>query len=260
MVTYGGMSRFYGRGTSGRFQLDVAQIRVGFLEAEAAYDRVRRFRLERVASILGGETPIRLGPGPKAIFHALPLSPTEVWSRVVSMGEDEIGSRRLPPLAGTPGNWRYNLDGFVVHTVRDDLSIQTYVQLFRDGGIEAVSGGILVQDSRRGGFYGLGLEEALIRGLSAYQRFWGELGVAGPMAMGLILSGIKGWKVLAFPGFLGDREETFDREVAVLPEVLVQDVGAPTDQVLKPMLDRVWNAGGWAESPHYHDGRWVRPR
>jgi predicted HTH transcriptional regulator len=79
MVTFKGASRFYGRGAAGRFELDWGQIRAGFLQAEGAHERVRRFREERVLRLLAGETPILMGAGPKVIFHALPLNSLDVW-------------------------------------------------------------------------------------------------------------------------------------------------------------------------------------
>lgn len=252
MVIYKGLSRFYGRGASGRFQLDWGQIRAGFLEAETAQERVRRFRVDRVARVLSGETPIAMGPGPKVIFHALPLTPTEVWPQIVGIGDRDT-HRFLPPMAGEPRDWRYNLDGFVVYTLRSELSIQSYVQLFRDAGIEAVSGGILMKDPRRGGFYGAGLEESVIDALSVYQELWRQLNVPGPVLMALTLSGIQGWKMLAGPEPWDDREETFDRDVAVIPEVVVQDPRTPADQALRPLFDLVWNGGGWPKSPSYSD-------
>jgi predicted HTH transcriptional regulator len=69
MVTFSGIWRFYGWGAAGRVQLDVGEIRSGFLEVETAQDRLRRFRLDRVARVIAGETPIKMGDGAKLIFH-----------------------------------------------------------------------------------------------------------------------------------------------------------------------------------------------
>ncbi len=251
MVTYKGMYRFYGRGASGRFQLDVRQIRASFLEVETAQERVKRFRLDRVARVVARETPIQMGEGAKLMFHALPLTSLDVWPAFLKVAENESQiPNLLAPMGGTPNNWRYNLDGFVAHTTRSDPSSQTYIQLFRDGGIEA-AGGILYFNERRGGFYGLAVEKAAIPALTTIQRLWKLLGVTGPIALGLALSGVKGWKLLAGPYLFGDRTETFDTDFAIIPEVVVQDENTPAEQALKPLFDLVWNAGGWPQSPFY---------
>ena len=85
----------------------MAQIRAGFLEAEAAHERVRRFRLERVARILAGETPIPTRPGPKVIFHALPLASLDVWPTFVGFANEKQSQipNLFKPMAGAPNNW-----------------------------------------------------------------------------------------------------------------------------------------------------------
>ena len=250
MVTYKGMYRFYGRGASGRFQLDVRQIRLGFLEVETAQERVRRFRLERVARVVAGETPIQMGEGAKVIFHAFPIMSLDVWPAFLKAVEDPSQiPNLLAPMGGDPSNWRYNLDGFVVHTTRSDVSRQTYIQIFRDGGVEA-AGGIYV-DEHRGGLHGLHIEKGAIPVLTRTQRLWKLLGVTGPIVLALALSGVKGWKMLAGSWGTSDREETFDSNLAIIPEVVVQDESAPAEQALRPLFDLAWNAGGWPWSPFY---------
>jgi hypothetical protein len=63
-----------------------------------------------VARVLAGETPIPTAAGPKVIFHALPLTPTEGWPRLLALNETDLVNV-LRPLAGTPGSWRHTLDG-----------------------------------------------------------------------------------------------------------------------------------------------------
>lgn len=259
MITYKNWSRFYSRNSGGKYQLDVNEIRAGFLAAETAYDRIRRLRTERVARALALETPAPVGEGPKLILHAFPVNASEeVWPRVCAMQESEIGTS-LPIIVGTLSTWRFNLDGFVAHTQRNDKSRQCYTQLFRDGGIEALSGSVLAYHEARSGFYPGGMEETVIGGLRQYQKFAQSLGVTPPLLVGLTLSGVKGWKVLRGTYDFNDSDAVLDRDVVSPPEVMLSDLAAPEDVVLRPLFDFVWNGGGWAGSPNYRDGRWVKP-
>jgi hypothetical protein len=46
----------------------------------------------------------------------------------------------------------------------------------------------------------------------------------------------------------------------IVPETLVEDSAAQPHTVLKPSLDAVWNAVGWAGSPNYDAaGNWNMP-
>jgi hypothetical protein len=184
MATYKNLSRFYARTSAGKYQLDVHAIRAGFLAVETAYESLRRFRAERVAQVLALETPAPMVEGPKLILHAFPVNAgEEVWGRVLRMKEVERFNA-LPVIGGTPATWRFNLDGFVVHTMKKDLDKQCYTQVFRSGGIEAVSGAALVKDEGRGGFYPWGMEERVIGALSRYQESWHTIGVTPPLLVG----------------------------------------------------------------------------
>jgi len=111
MVTYRNLSRFYGRTSGGKYQLDVHQIRDGFLAAETAFDRLRRFRIERVARIHALDAPAAIATGPKLILHALPVNVLEeVWTRVLTLPEERRVTA-IPLIAATPSTWRFNWMG-----------------------------------------------------------------------------------------------------------------------------------------------------
>jgi len=190
MVTFRNLSRFYSRTSAGKYQLDAHEIRAGFASSERAHDRARGFRAERIARILAGETPVPLGEGPKTVLHALPIAPTDVWRDFQGSPEPK-SPMKLTPLVEPANDWRYNLDGFVAYTLHNEARLRGYVQLFRDGGIEAVSGRVVVFDSH-GGFYGNGLEKSAIKAFTSDTQLWSALGVEGPILVGLMVSGVQG--------------------------------------------------------------------
>lgn len=266
-VAYRGARRFYGRGDAGNFLLDWGQIREGFVEAHGAQERLARFRRERVIRLLAGETPIPTAAGAKIIFHALPLSPVDVWPAFRTLDVPTQVIDGMAPLGGSPSNWRYNLDGFVVHTVRTELEQQTYSQCFRDGGLEGF--GPLGGDVKGRGFYGHNVEVPVLRALVHYQRLWQRLGVVGPMMLALTVSGVRGAKILGRSEQSIEHDATFEHDVTMLPELVVPDATATGEgkpailaagRLLRPLFDLLWNAGGWEQSPWYDSttGEWTR--
>jgi len=212
-----------------------------------------------MARILALETPAAMTDGPKLIFHALPVSvDDEVWPRLLNLEERDV-VQALALIGGTTRDFRFNFDGYVVHTLRDDPSRQCYTQLFRSGGIEAVSGGVLTKDERRGGFYPHFMEEKVISATNSYKRFWGTLAVTPPLSVSLTLSGVKGWRALLGPAY-AESEGVFDRDIVSPPEVVLSDFATPSDVLLRPVFDFVWNGAGYGHSPSYRDGRWVKLR
>jgi hypothetical protein len=71
--------------------------------------------------------------------------------------------------------------------------------------------------------------------------------------LGLALSGIRGWKMIKGPLGTWEPEVTVNTDLAIIPEVVIQDENAPADQALRPLFDLAWNAGGWSRSPFYDD-------
>ena len=252
-VIFKNHGHFYSRNSGGKFQLDVTEIRQGFLAAETLRDRLHRFRLDRISHIIALETPVPSGPGPKLIFHALPFDSCDVWSRIAPMSDAEIAGQ-LGVIGGQVHNWRFNLDGVVVWSQARDPRWEQYTQLFRDGAIEAVSGAVLAIDAKRGGFYGTSIEEEVIKALNRYRELWGRVGLSAPLVLGLTLAGVRGQKVLPGQEPWREIEDTIDRDLLILPEVMVQDISRSAATLLSPVFDMLWSAGGWRGSPRSREG------
>ena len=73
MVKFGGLSEFWARNSTGKYKLDVDQIRSAMLSAPRAAERIRAFRQDRITGVLGGEVPYPLADAPKIILHLVPL-------------------------------------------------------------------------------------------------------------------------------------------------------------------------------------------
>jgi predicted HTH transcriptional regulator len=73
MVTFQEHSRFYSRNNGGKYPLDVTEIRSAFALSESLPEKVRRFRAERLARVVAGETPVGPMDGAKIVLHLVPL-------------------------------------------------------------------------------------------------------------------------------------------------------------------------------------------
>src|SRR6267154_4318559 len=73
-VTYQKAFRFCGRSSNGKYQIDVDELRSIFLLSGSVAERLKLFRIERVAKIVSGDTPVPLEAGGKMVVHMLPLA------------------------------------------------------------------------------------------------------------------------------------------------------------------------------------------
>jgi hypothetical protein len=142
MVTFKNNSKFFSRDSRGKHQLDVSELRSAFLLSETAAERIRNFRAERINNVIAGETPVLLDENaPKIVLHIVPFGafvPGARFNIDPLMNADKRGL--IEPLRLASGGFspsQYNFDGLL--TAEQD----TYVQVFRNGSIEAVDTSIL---------------------------------------------------------------------------------------------------------------------
>lgn len=107
-----------------------------------------------------------------------------------------------------------------------------------------------------GGFY---LEKNILGALPRYFEILRHLGVEPPVFVMLTLLGVRGLTIVAKGGvswgLRGGR--AIDRDALLIPEVMVENFGVKPADAVKPAFDMMWNASGWAGSPHYDDrGNW----
>lgn len=248
MVTYKDWSRFYSRTSAGKYLLKVDELRRVFLERDSVRDYIRKFRLERLAAIAADDTPHALRQGPKMVIHVVPYGALE---RGFGANATEILGTRdlaLPPHATYTSDVSLNLDGMVAWWAQT-----AYVQVFRDGSVEAVT--LLPEwDSS---FYvdGVKKERELPAIVARYLEVAHRLSVEGPSAMMISYLGIRG---CALKISFADFTDRIDRDQIVLPEIVYDGQSGDLTQSLRPAIDAVWNAFGKLQSYNYdkNTGLW----
>lgn len=267
----GGDSRFYSRNSSGKYPLDVTEIRSAFILSEALPERIRNFRIERLAKIAADESPVKLASRSRTVLHVLPLSAFSGGENV-DISVLRTNGSEFAPLCGDrlSGSMpRYNLDGSLTYGWSGDYGNNvTYIQLFRNGAIEAVeclmlspSRGIVDQPLCIPSEY---FEASVIRALDRFVKLLQLLHVEPPVVVALGLIGALGHR-LAPPQVMSGYTNDYpvDRDPLVLPECLLQDFRTPADKVLQPAFDALWQSVGYERALLYRDdgkGRWSSRR
>jgi hypothetical protein len=255
-VRYQGHDKFYSRNSAGKYQLDVAELRIAFNLSETITERIRNFRRDRISNIVANETPILLPDTAKIVLHLIPIT---AFSSAQSLDIDKIASHaeQMQPIIPYSWNHRYNLDGFLTHSVYKNDLAYSYVQLFRNGIIEAVDASML--RPREHGLFipGVLYEQNLINSLSNYLSVLKTLTVEPPIFVFLTLLGVKGYRMGTNRVDDLDELNAIDRDIILLPEILIENYQVVAEHVLMPCFDTIWNACGFSNSWNYEDGKWV---
>lgn len=254
-VTFKGHDKFYSRNSSGKYPLDVGELRIAFTLSETITERIKRFREERIASLYANETPVPMNKGPKIVLHLLP---------VVSFGGQSVtyatATPHMKPMRNTQWNTRYTLEGFLNYSQWDNVATQSYVHLYRNGIIESVEGSLIAlssTDNQEGRYIDSFYEHLIIEVVPNYVENLKKIDVPCPVFVFLTLVHVKGLTMrIAFrpPMF---KPNVIDRDVLMLPEVTIEDYDIGAARLMKPVFDAVWNACGYAGSFNYNDkGEW----
>lgn len=262
MVSFKGGSRFYARNSAGKYQLDLTELRTAFGASDSFADNAREFRVERISKILAEDAPVALKDPPILILHLIPVSAFDINSRrdVSSLAGQSDVLRPFQSYSSYTAP-RYNFDGLISHDTSQGKA-ESYVQLFRAGGIiEAVLADLKDErDVNRKFLQIRWLEDRLIEGVPLYLRAQQAIGVGEPVYMLLSLLGVKGF-ILGVDNWYRVDQTPIDRDVMLIPEVLVENTCENSESLLRPVLDTIWNAAGWARSAHYDkDGNRLRQR
>lgn len=159
-VTYQKTFRFYGRDSNGKYQIDVDELRAVFSLSATLADKLKNFRIERIARIAGGGAPVQLFDGGVLVLHVIPFSAANSASRFPI----DLAAAR-PNLFPTIGNdlarrHHITIDGLTVTSNVDapPKPQRAYTQVYRTGVIESVASSL----ARGDGFIALPHIEALI--------------------------------------------------------------------------------------------------
>ena len=125
--------------------------------------------------------------------------------------------------------------------------------MFRDGVIEtAASGRVDLKGNELNQYIPIQLVEAdLIAATTNYLTAFRALGLGLPISVHVTLSGVKG-KRIPLDRLMAEEPEPIDRDMLILPHILIDDEGRTAAQILRPVFDALWQSSGYERCLHFH--------
>lgn len=256
-----GQGRFYARSSAGKYEPNVDELRLLFTRAPQLAERMRGFRIERVAKVAANDAPVLLLDDRALILHVVPFSGFDT-RLPLPLGRHIEWYNRFPPVGSPyPQRFRINVDGLLTlsNAEANGRVQRAYVQVFHTGIVEAVASSFARGDgSAQNPFRltALSTEASIVRYSYGYLRALLELGAEPPFAMLASLIGMKGIDYSFAMGnvMFEDEAGTLDRDQFHFTEVIVENVPAdPYDYaaLLRPLLDEIANAAGRPTTPGF---------
>jgi hypothetical protein len=164
---------------------------------------------------------------------------------------------RIAPISATSFSDRINLEGVLVFQHGREMVSRCWTQYYRSGVIESVV--VIPDDDGKRVIYG-GMDRYVLTGLEAHLRVFKQLQINPPLFFMLTLCGVKGWTLNAstMRTFFPEQYPPVDRDILVLPEVVIENTEKTSTDIVKPLLDALWNSFGFIRSFSYDpNGKWV---
>lgn len=249
MVTLGGSSRFHYRTNSGKYQMDVYQIREAFTASTTLDERIRNFRLDRLAKIESGDGPVSIAAKPRFVLHIIPVESltSEQEDHLTCIDKNHLMTALFNSYS-LSGDCKYNFDGFVVFSTGDSQT--KYIQLFKNGCIELLDTHQFQNDDYPK-LKATGIEQHSILAIEKLSELQSTIGCGYPRVIYMSLLGVKGYKINRPYSF----SDTYpiDRDSLVIPGVKINEPTEDIATVLKPVFDDIWRAGGYSRSLNYDE-------
>jgi hypothetical protein len=259
MVAFQASGKFFTRHSGGKHQLDVLELRDAFLNSSSASERAEEFRTARLGRLVGGGAPVQLSSEKLLCLHAVPHG---ALFGAVAVDIQKAAGRNvdLQPIAASAWGRRFNIDGVIsVASTGSEGNSTGYVQVFRNGAVEVVHSEIVFDLSEFSSGKGLGIgagdiAKGLFAAVDRLQRILRTLDVGPPVSVFVSLHGVKEVALCVSRRLRLSDRSVFDRDTILLPEISLVSLDSSTPDVLKPVMDALWQAAGHARCFDYDDG------
>lgn len=259
VVNFSGHWRFYSRNSAGKYPLDITEVRNAFRLSDTIIERIKMFRSDRIGKIIANEAPRPLSGSAQIILHVVPLISFDTEKDFYEVGKLLSETSKIKPIYTSGWDYRINFDGLLSYKpITDRNKYTSYIQIFRDGKIEAVDENLLRPTAEGDlSMSGVGIEREIINQLSRVFEIYKSLEVSPPLFVMLSLVGVSGYIMTVKSVMFSDNNYPIDKDILIIPEIYVENIEKNPAEILKPAFDSIWNATGKHRSPSYDkEGKW----
>lgn len=247
---------FYFRSDADNVKMDYDQIRRAFLDSHGKSNEVRRFREERLMALRSGSLGIK-PPSTGILLHAIPVGFPD---NELSIESFDFYKNQQNRLAQTFSSRFHNFDGFIEFgpvPTRRDQEYNCHAQLFRNGAVEISIGELTSpQANSSEEFLIVYATKQIQERLSVLRAYYELRDFTAQILVGVSLFGMVEKKMVS-----GDIHNPYSGYKIPQDSIIIPEVELSMDdlnvQGLKPVLDILWQAGGWERCQMFDEaGNW----
>lgn len=253
-VTLKDSFKFHARSSNGKYQLDVDELRSAFNFSDTIDRKIKEFREERIAKIVADEGHMKQGNGAKIVIHVIPVSSFNIGTKfdIVNM-YDRLHNKIPMPIYCSGCDYRINFDGINLYSQFNQDGINfSYVQVYKNGVIEAVNSSMLGYFSDKKIIPSRAFESEIIKCVKMYYEYLKAINIELPFLVSVTLTNVKGFKIL-YNSPWDKLTQEIDRDILLVSDIIIEEANSSFEKELKPIFDSIWNACGSKSSFNYDE-------
>jgi hypothetical protein len=264
IVTFKEDFRFYLRIGRKKVRMDLDHIRSAILGEGAQLTYARDFRNARLGALISRKTPVEIPTQVMTALHVIPIA-KKFRDQNLNIEPMEKLKEEFAPIGWKTHyeiRTRFNFDGILAWLKTENTPLCKsecgYIQLYRNGRIEAVDTDFTRIDARLKDIPSEDFEKFLVAALKRYLEFLFKQGIFPPIMIGLTMIGVKDYYMSHGGNLREYANKKIDRENLIFPEKIIEDQSILPQDILKESFDMLWQASGYPGSPNYDlDGYWL---
>lgn len=249
MVIFKNYSRFYSRNSSGKYQLDVIEIKNIINSSNQIISNINDHITNKIDSIKKYNLPEKL-IGHHIIFTQIIPLETFIDELRFDINKVKELKEKLNPIKDASYFIRNNFDGALVLNPGADKKYNGYCQLYRNMVIEKADALTMHTHLCKEDYMKTIPDELLCdRITSSFENsisFYKSYGIALPFVFNLSLLGIRGLDL----GSKMSNYKSIDRDELLFRNIIIDSFDEDTRDVLNSMFEQLWNAFGYDECPY----------
>jgi hypothetical protein len=241
---------FYGRNSSGKYPLDITDIKNLFLQSKNVEEQFENFRIQRIMKLKSGSFPFQYNSNHIITLHIASLSSLNNDIQL-SMSQYKQKFEIFKPMCYTGYSRINNYDGCLNYCHTRDNKMYTYVQIFRNGIIEASLFDFYGYTNEKI-MYGIQTEQEIKKTMIEYINALETINIKYPMFISLSFLNTKDFQILITHNnirYIHDDFYTVYEDDLLLPTMFIENKD-DLDEKFKSCFDIFWNSNGYAEHPN----------
>ena len=260
-ILLGEIPQFPVRDGNRRRPLKIGELRDLFGGGALIAQRMKQFRADRIASLVADDGPARLASRTLMVLHVMPQSAFDS-AQSIDLSYVLKNDLLMWPMHATGLSKKLNFDGVLSYfpgiylSGRQSEPVSSYVQIFRNGCMEAVTTEIFHDDNNQKLFYH-SYEEKVEEAVFNHLKLLEGLGIEPPIFVSLAMLGAEDYSIALFDQFNAIRPSApIGRDVLIIPEVPIYAFADTYHDILQEPFNRIWQTCGRLSSINYENGHW----